>query len=56
MKDILGNELKIGDIAVCTVNPYEILSVGKVIGFTPKKAIVEAMSQSVLLDYWQICK
>jgi len=36
MKDILGNELKVGDLVVTTVSNYERLRIGKIIKFTPK--------------------
>ena len=38
MKDLLGNELNIGDMVVCPI--YEELSIGR-IRFTPKKAEVK---------------
>ena len=37
MKDILGNELNIGDMVVCTTSKYEELSIGRITRFTPKK-------------------
>ena len=39
MKDILGNELNIGDMVVCPI--YEELSIGRITRFTPKKAEVK---------------
>ena len=41
MKDILGNELGIGDMVVCTTSQYETLSIGRITRFTPKKAEVK---------------
>ena len=41
MKDILGNELNIGDMVVCTTSKYEELSIGRITRFTPKKAEVK---------------
>lgn len=35
MKDILGNELNIGDMVICPI--YEELSIGRITRFTPKK-------------------
>lgn len=60
MKDILGNELEIGDMVVCTTSKYESLSVGRITRFTPKKAEVKIADKyhwgSGLKDSWQICK
>ena len=39
MKDLLGNELNIGDMVVCPI--YEELSIGRITRFTPKKAEVK---------------
>ena len=41
MKDLLGNELNIGDMVVCTTSKYEELSIGRITRFTPKKAEVK---------------
>ena len=39
MKDILGNELNIGDMVICPI--YGELSIGRITRFTPKKAEVK---------------
>ena len=39
MKDLLGDELNIGDMVVCPI--YEELSIGRITRFTPKKAEVK---------------
>ena len=41
MKDLLGNELGIGDMGICTTSKYEELSIGRITRFTPKKAEVK---------------
>ena len=41
MKDLLGNELNIGDMVICTTSKYEELSIGRITRFTPKKAEVK---------------
>jgi hypothetical protein len=41
MKDILGNELKLGDTVVTNETGYADLRVGKIIKFTPKACRVE---------------
>lgn len=60
MKDILGNELEIGDMVVCTTSKYESLSIGRIIRFTPKKAEVKITDESPwgsgFKDSWQLCK
>lgn len=61
MKDILGNDLRIGDMVVCTTSKYESLSIGRITRFTPKKAEVRIKSAGssiweYLKDSWQICK
>ena len=37
MKDLLGNELNIGDMVICTTSKYEELSIGRITRFTQKK-------------------
>lgn len=61
MKDILGNELRVGDMVVCTTSGYESLSIGRIIDFTPKKARVKtklgpSYTRIKLKDSWQLCK
>lgn len=59
MKDILGNELNIGDMVVCPI--YEELSIGRITRFTPKKAEVKiklglSYTRLKLKDSCQLCK
>ena len=59
MKDLLGNELNIGDIVVCPI--YEELSIGRITRFTPKKAEVKmklglSYTRLKLKDSCQLCK
>lgn len=61
MKDILGNELGIGDMVVCTTSQYETLSIGRITRFTPKKAEVKmklglSYTRLKLKDSCQLCK
>lgn len=42
MKDLLGQDLQIGDRVVTTTSHYETLSVGYIDSFTPKGARVKA--------------
>lgn len=61
MKDILGNELNIGDMVVCTTSQYETLSIGRITRFTPKKAEVKmklgsSYTRLKLKDSCQLCK
>ena len=61
MKDILGNELRIGDMVVCTTSKYEELSIGRIARFTPKKAEVKMKlgpfyTRLKLKDSCQLCK
>lgn len=61
MKDILGVELKVGDMVVCTTSKYESLSIGKIVDFTPKKARVKmklgpSYTRIILKDPWQLCR
>ena len=41
MKDLIGNELSIGDKVITTVQGYEELVIGKITKFTPQKCYVE---------------
>ncbi|RKZ15606.1 hypothetical protein DRQ53_08635 [bacterium] len=43
MKDILGNELAVGDYVVTTVSKYEELKVGIIVKFTPKACRVRSI-------------
>ena len=36
MKDLLGNELNIGDMVICTTSKYEELSIGRITRYTQK--------------------
>ena len=59
MKDILGNELGIGDMVVCPI--YGELSIGRITKFTPKKAEVKmklglSYTRLKLKDSCQLCK
>lgn len=59
MKDILGNELNIGDMVICPI--YEELSIGRITRFTPKKAEVKmklglSYTRLKLKDSCQLCK
>lgn len=59
MKDLLGNELNIGDMVVCPI--YEELSIGRITRFTPKKAEVKmklglSYTRLKLKDSCQLCK
>ena len=59
MKDILGNELNIGDMVICPI--YEELSIGRITKFTPKKAEVKmklglSYTRLKLKDSCQLCK
>ena len=61
MKDILGNELGIDDMVVCTTSQYETLSIGRITRFTPKKAEVKiklglSYTRLKLKDSCQLCK
>lgn len=61
MKDILGNELNIGDMVVCITSKYEKLSIGRITRFTPKKAEVKmklglSYTRLKLKDSCQLCK
>lgn len=40
MKDLLGQDLQVGDKVVTTTSHYEVLSVGYIDSFTPKGARV----------------
>ena len=59
MKDLLGNELNIGDMVICPI--YEELSIGRITKFTPKKAEVKmklglSYTRLKLKDSCQLCK
>ena len=59
MKDLLGNELNIGDMVICPI--YEELSIGRITRFTPKKAEVKmklglSYTRLKLKDSCQLCK
>ena len=59
MKDLLGNELNIGDMVVCPI--YGELSIGRITKFTPKKAEVKmklgpSYTRLKLKDSCQLCK
>lgn len=61
MRDILGNDLNLGDMVVCTTSNYEELSIGRITRFTPKKAEVKmklglSYTKLKLKDSWQLCK
>jgi hypothetical protein len=51
MKDVCGNELKIGDKVVATVSNYEELQVMYVHSFTPQKI---RLSKEVGGNYWSV--
>lgn len=60
MKDVCGNELKIGDKVVATVSNYEELQVMCVHSFTPQK--IRLSKKEGDYSYWsvkfppQVCK
>lgn len=61
MRDILGNDLNLGDMVVCTTSKYEELSIGRITRFTPKKAEVKmklglSYTKIKLKNSWQLCK
>ena len=48
MKDLLGNEINVGDRVVHCGGRYKNLSIGKVIKVTPKTVLLETNHQSNL--------